>query len=128
MASGRRSEIRRLALKQNGSARTVVHTLFAVANCMTDAASFYPAFSSLASANDPNQTLTYIGLETFNGASVQHLHSVWSGIATTLLPIAMNYNAHPDNNPTTNIAVQILFSTYENLNGGTDSYAALFSA
>jgi len=101
--------------------------LFAFSNCMTDAAWFYPTFSSLASANDPNQTLSYIGLETLNGASVQHLHSVWSGQnftssdfyldATTLLPVATNFNAHPDNDPTTNIAVQILFSTYENLNG-----------
>jgi hypothetical protein len=101
--------------------------LFALANCMTDAVWFYPTFSSLASANDPNQTLSYIGLETLNGASVQHLHSVWSGQdftssdfyldATTLLPVATSFNAHPDDDPTKNIAVQVLFSTYENLSG-----------
>jgi len=101
--------------------------LFAQQNCLTDAVWFYPTFSSLASANDPNQTLSYIGLETFNGTSVQHLHSVWSGQqltsmdfyldATTLLPVATNFNAHPDTDPTTNIAVQILFSSFGNQNG-----------
>jgi hypothetical protein len=101
--------------------------LFAQQNCLTDAVWFYPTFSSLASANDPNQTLSYIGLETLNGSSVQHLHSVWSGQqltsmdfyldATTLLPVATNFNAHPDTDSTTNIAVQILFSSFGNQNG-----------
>jgi hypothetical protein len=101
--------------------------LFAQQNCLTDAVWFYPTFSSLASANDPNQTLSYIGLETLNGSSVQHLHSVWSGQqlrsmdfyldATTLLPVATDFNAHPDTDPNTNIAVQILFSSFGNQNG-----------
>lgn len=101
--------------------------LFAQQNCLTDAVWFYPTFSSLASANDPNQTLSYVGLETLNGSSVQHLHSVWSGQqltsmdfyldATTFLPVATNFNAHPDTDSITNIAVQILFSSFGNQNG-----------
>jgi hypothetical protein len=101
--------------------------LFAQQNCLTDAVWFYPTFSSLASANNPNQILSYIGPETFNGVSVQHLHSVWSGQnltsmdfyldATTLLPVATNFNEHPDSDPNTNIAVQIVFSSYGSLNG-----------
>jgi hypothetical protein len=101
--------------------------LFAQQNCLTDAVWFYPTFSSLASANDPNQTLSYIGLETLNGTSVQHLHSVWTGQqltsmdfyldATTLLPVATDFSAHPDTDPNTNIAVQILFSSFGNQNG-----------
>jgi hypothetical protein len=96
-------------------------------NCLTDPVWFFPIFSSLASANDPNQTLTYIGLETLNGESVQHLHSVWSGQqltamdfyldAATFLPVAINFSAHPDNDPVTNTAMQILFSDYQNVNG-----------
>jgi hypothetical protein len=68
-----------------------------------------------------------VGLETLNGASVQHLHSVWSGQqlttmdfyldATTFLPVAINLNAHPDTDSNTNIPIQVLFSSYQNLNG-----------
>src|SRR5579872_4149779 len=108
LSNGKRSEIRNSSsgalgewIDSNGSPH-----LFAPANCLTDAAWFFPTLSSLALANSQNQTLSYIGLETLNGASVQHLRSVWSGDSLTtmdfyldaisFLPVATNFNTHPD--------------------------------
>jgi hypothetical protein len=100
---------------------------FSQFNCLTDAVWFYPVFSSLASATNSNQSLKYVGLETLNGESVQHLNSVWFSQplftmdfyldATTMLPVAINFNTHPDNDSSTNIATQILLSNYQSLNG-----------
>jgi len=101
-------------------------------NCMTDAGWFFPALSSLSTASNSNQVLTYVGQETRNGGSVQHLHSVWSGQqlsamdfyldAGTLLPVEIDLVAHPDTDSNTNISVQALFSSYQNLNGAEIPY------
>jgi hypothetical protein len=129
LSSGNRSEIRNSSNSPQGEwiGSDGTPSRYTSFNCLTDTVWFFPVFSSLASANDPNQTLTYIGLETLNGASVQHLHSVWSGQqltamdfyldATTFFPVATSFNAHPDNDSNTNISVQILFSSYQNVNG-----------
>jgi hypothetical protein len=129
LSTGNRSEIRNSSNSPQGEWIAPDGTPYPYSpfNCFTDAGWFFPVFSSLASANDQNQTLTYIGVETLNGASVQHLHSVWNREqltamdfyldATTLLPVAVNFNAHPDNDQNTNISVQILFSSYQNVNG-----------
>jgi hypothetical protein len=100
---------------------------FSQFNCLTDAVWFFPTLSSLASATDPNQNLSYSGLETLNGVAVQHLHSVWFGQqisqidfyldATTLLPVSINLNVHPDDDSSVNIPVQVQFSNYEDVNG-----------
>jgi hypothetical protein len=129
LSNGSRSEIRNSTNTPQGewldsSGNPYQYSSF---NCQTDAVWFFPTFSSLASATDSNQALTYVGLETLNGESVQHLHSVWFGQqlittdfyldATSLLPVAGNFNAHPDNDATTNIPVQALFMNYQNVNG-----------
>ncbi len=127
--SGNRSEIRNSSTSFRGewigSDGTIYHYPFF--NCMTDPVWFFPALSSLALANDPNQVLSYSGLETLNGASVQHLVSVWSSQpfsttdfyldATTLLPVQIKFNAHPDNDPGTNASKQIIVSGYQSVNG-----------
>ncbi len=76
---------------------------FSQFNCLTDAVWFFPALSSLTSAADPNQTVSYVGLETLNGTSVQHLRSVWYGQqlsqtdfyldATSLLPVSISVSS-----------------------------------
>jgi hypothetical protein len=101
-------------------------------NCMTDAAWFFPALSSLAFTANIAQTITYIGQETVNGESVQHLQSVWSSgpastidfylDASTMLPVQINFNSHPDNDATTNIPYQITFSNYQAVNGSQIPY------
>jgi hypothetical protein len=111
---------------------------FAVQNCWTDAVWFFPVLSSLAAGQ--NVVLSYIGQETWNGATVQHIQSYvydpnWpAGVipsdqqlstmdfyldATTLLPTAMTFNTHPDSDATVNLPIEIDFSNYQVLNGVT---------
>jgi hypothetical protein len=110
--------------------------LFAPQNTMTDAVWFYPALGSLAAG--PNVVLSYVGLETRNGESVQHIQSYifqsapsggggptaqqLSTIdfyldATTLLPSATVFDAHPDNNASSNIVIEVDFSNYQTISG-----------
>ena len=39
--------------------------------------------------------------------------------ATTLLPVAITFNAHPDNTANTNLLVEVDFSNYQAFNGVT---------
>jgi hypothetical protein len=129
LSNGNRSEIRNSSNGSQGEwidSNQAPHPYVSF-NCLTDPVWFFPALSSLAFASNSSQVLTYVGLESLNGASVQHLQSVWSGQTPTtmdfyldagsLLPVAINFNAHPDTDPNTHIAMQILFSDYQNVNG-----------
>jgi hypothetical protein len=109
---------------------------YASQNCWTDASWFFPALGSLAAA--PNVVLSYIGQETRNGAAVQHIQSYiyqanWpTGMtpsaqqlstmdfyldASSLLPTAVVFNAHPDNDAGNNLAVEVDFSNYQSISG-----------
>ena len=107
---------------------------FASHNCWTDAVWFFPALGSLAAG--PNIVLSYIGQGTWKGTSVQHIQSYFylSGQspsptakklstmdfyldASTLLPVAVTFNAHPDNNASANLFVEIDLSSYQSVNG-----------
>lgn len=109
---------------------------YAAHNCWTDAVWFFPALGSLAAG--PNVVLSYVGQETRNGASVQHIQSYvyqanWPvGVtpspqqlsttdfyldASTLLPVAVLFNAHPDDNASSNISTEVDFSTYQSFSG-----------
>jgi hypothetical protein len=107
---------------------------YAYQNCLTDAVWFFPALSSLAAG--PNVVLSYIGQETRNGASVQHIQSYLyqSGqtssptpqqLSTTdfyldaasFLPVAVTFNSHPDNDATTNLLIEVDFSNYQATSG-----------
>jgi hypothetical protein len=101
-------------------------------NCLSDAAWFFPAFSSLNPGAD--RTLSYIGEETRDGANVQHLQSRLISVigdpsssesgrtdfyldAETLLPAAIVFNEHPDNNQDIDLQVEIDFSNYQSVQG-----------
>lgn len=104
---------------------------FASQNCWTDPVWFFPILGSLAAGH--NTVLSYIGPETRNGGSVQHIQSYvyqpnQGGLtpgpqqfstmdfyldATTLLPSAVTFNGHPDNNAATNLLVEVDFSNYQ---------------
>jgi hypothetical protein len=106
-------------------------------NCLTDAVWFFPAFSILSQAANANVLATYVGQETRNGESVQHLRFTQplsatadpSGFLTSLtaedlyldansfLPIAILFNTHADSNAGVNIAVEIDFSNYQSTGG-----------
>jgi hypothetical protein len=108
---------------------------FALQNCFADAAWFFPVLGSLAAG--PNVVLSYIGPDTWNEQSVQHLQSyIYQSNpakltpspqqlstmdfyldATTMLPVAVTFNAHPDNGAATNLLVEVDFSNYQAVSG-----------
>jgi hypothetical protein len=110
-------------------------------NCLTDAAWFFPGFLSAFGTSQGIQ-LTYIGPESLDGEPVQHLRvmrfvsdsstvmtaSTIAFLATlsqteiyldsqSLLPVAVKFNQHPDNDAGVNIPVTITFSDYRTVNG-----------
>jgi hypothetical protein len=138
LSNGTRTEIRD---SQTGAAigewinSNNVSGAFAFQNCQTDAVWFFPALGSLSAGS--NVVLLYVGQETRNGTAVQHIQSYiyqpnlppvgptsqqLSAMdfyldATTLLPMAITFNTHPDNNASTNLAVEVDFSNYQSING-----------
>jgi hypothetical protein len=106
-------------------------------NCLTDAAWFFPALTGLSQTSNPNLSITYVGQETKNGVSVQHLVFVYSAAQTpgiikpvtglgstdvyldssSLLPVAFAFNLHPDSSAFINIGVEVDFSNYQAVNG-----------
>jgi hypothetical protein len=109
--------------------------VFASQNCWTDAVWFFPVLGSLAAS--PNVVLSYIGSTTWNGEGVQQIQSyVYQpnplGLtpspqqlstmnfyldANTLLPAAVTFNSHPDNDANTNLLVEVDFSNYQTVSG-----------
>jgi len=147
LSSGTRSEIRNASsgtpqgswLAPNGSVSNM-----AMHNCFTDAAWFFPALTVLSQTSNPNLSITYIGLEAKNGVSVQHLRFASVGAvqptaraglrgpvaslatlsstdvyldSSSLLPVALAFSTHPDNDVLTNIPVEVDFSNYQAVNG-----------
>ena len=107
---------------------------FAPHNCWTDAVWFFPALGSLAAGQ--SVVLSYIGQEERNGTNVQHLRSnvYQSGQfpspspqqlsvmdfyldASTLLPMAVAFQVHPDNDPLMDLAVEVDFANYQRTSG-----------
>lgn len=137
LASGTRTEIRDASggFAQGRWITPSSSGHFAGQNCMTDAAWFFPALGSLA--GETNVVLLYIGQESRNNATVQHIQShIYQASpspqplsamptsqqlstmdfyldATTFLPVALTYNIHADKDSSTNIAVEVDFSDYQ---------------
>ncbi len=105
---------------------------FAPHNCWTDAVWFFPALGSLAAG--PNVVLSYIGQESRSGVTVQHVQSYqyltgqfpspqqlstmdFYLDANTFLPVALTFNAHPDNDANTDLLVEVDFSSYQAISG-----------
>jgi hypothetical protein len=104
-------------------------------NCMTDAAWFFPALSSLTQSGNPSFVFKYIGEEEY--ASVNTLHIRVSQIfpqdksgvlerlsamdfyldAASSLPVAITFQTHPDNDLNVNIITEVHFSDYRTVNG-----------
>jgi len=141
LSDGTRSEIRNLS--SNGLPQgfwiapdSSVHSM-ANHNCMTDSAWFFPALTVLSQVSNTSLLFTYVGQETRNGETVQHIRvaqnvsasvdptGLIQGLstediyldATSLLPVALIFNAHPDNNALANIPVEVDFSNYQAVNG-----------
>jgi hypothetical protein len=140
LSNGTRSEIRNLSsglpqgfwIAPNSSAHSAANH-----NNMTDAAWFFPALTVLSQASNSSYLFTYVGQETRNGTTVQHIRVAQNigsaadptGLArqlstediyldgNSLLPVALTFNAHPDNNALANIPVEVDFSNYQVVNG-----------
>jgi hypothetical protein len=105
--------------------------------CWTPAA-WYSPLAWLQTASGVDGVLSYVGSETYNGASVDHLHvyraiSAQSDFASKLLqrltafdlyldskshlPLAVGLNAHPDDNAAADIPAEIRFTNYQVVNG-----------
>jgi hypothetical protein len=138
LQSGTRSEIRDAStgialgqwINQSGASG-----LFASQNCWTDAVWFFPALGSLAMG--PNVVLSYIGADSWYGHNAQHIESyiylVGQSLttptpqqlstmdfyldATTLLPLGIMFNGHPDNNAGANTQYEIDFLSYQAIGG-----------
>jgi hypothetical protein len=105
-------------------------------NTFTDAAWFVPELTVLSQLSNPNLIVSYVGQETRAGAAVQHLHFAIQSAsaeptglfqslsaedvyldASTYLPVALIFNTHPDDDASTNIPVEIDFSSYRSVSG-----------
>ena len=107
-------------------------------NLMTDPSWFFPAFTVGRLVSQDAYALDYVGQETRNGQTVEHERAyrpstvqLPAGIptfthltqmdvfldSTTLLPVALAFNTHPDNNANLDIPVEIRFSDYRPVNG-----------
>ncbi|HYL85216.1 MAG TPA: hypothetical protein VE263_13350 [Candidatus Angelobacter sp.] len=139
LPSGPRSEVRNVSTsEQIGSwsgTDGVAHPI-SQHNLVTDAG-WFSAFALVTFVSPPN-VVTYVGPETRNGSSVIHLGAFqqFPGIkatvaaqlqrlsqtqifldSSTLLPVAITFTTHPDNNSSLDIPVEIDFSDYRNING-----------
>jgi hypothetical protein len=114
-------------------------------NCWTDAAWFFPALTSLSAVNRTSISnspaklvLIYVGLETRDDRPVQHIRSYQYLVgktpreslhvqemstvdyyldAQTLVPLSLGFSVHPDNDASTNVAVEVEFSDYQQVKG-----------
>jgi hypothetical protein len=110
----------------------------AMHNCFTDSAWFFPGLTVLSQTSNPYLSITYVGQETKNDVSVQHIHFASNSAAqaasvadplptlsstdvyldsSSLLPVAFVFYTHPDNNSVVNIPVEVDFSNYQTVNG-----------
>ncbi len=105
-------------------------------NLMTDATWFFPALTA-GSISSQAFLLSYIGQETHDGVSALHvtIYQAFPGLAqvpsllqhlsqmdvyldpASYVPVALDFNVHPDNNAALDIPVEIRFSGYQAVNG-----------
>jgi hypothetical protein len=106
---------------------------YAFHNCLTDAAWFFPAFSSLARTVDSHFVFAYFGEEIWNDVSAKHVRVSQVERAfkdrqrlstmdfyldpTTLLPLGVAFKTHPDNDMNAEIATEVRFSDYQLVSG-----------
>jgi hypothetical protein len=108
-------------------------------NCRTDASWFFPALTLGTISSDSTIAVTYFGPDSSKGASLLHIQvarvrSADTASATaeilrlgtmdiyfdpqSYLPLFLDFNVHADNDPNTNIPVEIQFGNFQSLNGG----------
>lgn len=109
-------------------------------NALVPAAWFFPALALAEALNDPSVQVAYVDQEMMGGVAVQHVQfwrvvpsglssAAASGLvghlttadvyvaAANSLPVALDFNIHPDNNEKLDIPVEIQYSNYQKQNG-----------
>jgi hypothetical protein len=107
-------------------------------NCWVDAVWFFPALSLAASTTDSTLAILSVGQELHEGQPTYHLtllHTVAGQTpdvvasiqllstmdlyldAGSLLPLALDFNMHPDDAANLNIPTEIRFAGYQSFNG-----------
>lgn len=136
LPGGKRSDVRSLAnaapvgsWQRNGEPVTA----YAWHNCWTDAAWFFPVFSSLAQTANQRFIFAYVGPELHDNVATQHIqiYQVQSGSAdvqrlsktdfyldaNSYLPIAISSYLHPDDNFIVDVPVEVNFANYQDVSG-----------
>jgi hypothetical protein len=137
LSSGQRTEIRQGQAGEWVDAEGVQHPM-AFHNCWVDASWLFPTFSVRSALNDPQVVSVYLGQTVRDGVTVDHLQlsrtipgqstdmaTQIQGLsaldlyldATSHLPVAIDFNLHPDNDLIRNIPAEIQFSGYQKVNG-----------
>jgi hypothetical protein len=140
LPSGTRSELRNISGAEpagSWSGTNGVSHPISNHNLFTDPG-WFPAFTLVSMLSAPNAVITYVGQESRDGQSVIHITAARqfpgrtaSGAsimqhlsetqvllgASTLLPVAIVFNTHPDNNALLDIPMEIRFSDYRSVNG-----------
>lgn len=100
-------------------------------NCWTDAAWFFPALSALSQTANPNFIFSYLGQQKRGAVTAEHLRVYQQGLGpipqlstmdfyldtVSLLPLAVAFKQHPDNDLLTDIPVEVNFASYQPING-----------
>lgn len=137
LSTGATSEVRsvtsgRAAGTWNRNGGTAVPQ--AAHNMLTDAGWFFPALSCLRQFTNSSYVFKYLGQAQHGGVNTQHIqisHVAVPGApflprlsstdvylsATNSLPVAVVFNAHPDNDMNKDIPVEILFANWQPLHG-----------
>jgi hypothetical protein len=138
--SGPRSEVRNAsggAPIGTWSGPDGVSHVIAFHNLLTEPAWFFPSFAVARGLTNSSSLVTYIGSETLDSLAVQHLsisqqpadssdsaallqHLSQVDLyldSSTLLPAALAFTIHPDDNALLDIPVEVRFSDYRSVNG-----------
>ena len=107
-------------------------------NLLAEPAWFFPAIAIGRRLSNSSYTATYVGHETHNGQAVEHVSVSQTATSpnppgaptfehltqldffldsTTLLPTAITFNIHPDNNSLLDLPVEIRFGDYRSASG-----------
>ena len=134
LSGGTRSDVRNLSNGTPGgawSANSAPASAYANHNCWNEAAWFFPALTSLSQFANPSFVFRYVGVEQHSGVRVQHIQSFQASpqdktgtiqrLSTTdfyldansLLPMAVAFNEHADNNINNNFPMEIRFANYQ---------------
>jgi hypothetical protein len=146
LSSGQRSEVHDLSGAEPAGAWSgpdrIPHRI-AFHNLLTDPAWFFPAFAIGRRLSVTGYVAAYVGHEAHNGEAVEHVSVYQSALlpnppggatfehltkvdffldSTTLLPAAIDFNIHPDNDALLDIPIEIQFSDYRVVNGAQVPY------